>query len=73
MYDVPPAVREKKLLYITSIDRARFRHPVVPGDQIRYEIDILRLRETFCKLQARAMVGDVLAAEAKLSSSMVDR
>lgn len=67
------AERAAKLLYFTSIERARFRRPVVPGDQIRYEIDVIRHRGDHCKLAARAMVGDTLAAEARLSSSMVPR
>ena len=67
------AERAAKLLYFTSIERARFRRPVTPGDQIRYEIDVIRHRGDHCKLAAKAMVGDVLAAEARLSSSMVPR
>lgn len=65
--------RDKKLLYFIAIDRARFRRPVVPGDQVRYEIDVLRLRESVCKLKAAAYVDDKLVAEAVLSSAMVDR
>ncbi|MCB1054096.1 MAG: 3-hydroxyacyl-ACP dehydratase FabZ [Acidobacteria bacterium] len=65
--------RDQKLLYFMGIDRARFRRPVTPGDQLRYEIDVLRLRESFCKVQAKAMVDGKLAAEAELSSGIVDR
>lgn len=65
--------RDKKLLYFMGIDRARFRRPVTPGDQLRYEIDVIRLRESFCKVQARALVDGRLAAEAVLSSGIVDR
>ena len=65
--------RKNKLLYFTTIERARFRRPVVPGDQIRYEIEVLRHRGNNCKLQARALVDGNLAAEAKISSAMVDR
>lgn len=67
------AEREAKLLYFTSIERARFRRPVTPGDQIRYEIDVIRHRGDHCKLSAKAMIGTALAAEARLSSSMVPR
>lgn len=67
------AERNAKLLYFTAIERARFRRPVVPGDQIRYEIDVIRHRGDHCKMAARAMVGSALAAEARLSSSMVPR
>ncbi|MEM6796750.1 MAG: thioesterase family protein, partial [Acidobacteriota bacterium] len=68
-----PEERKKKLLYFTGIERARFRRPVVPGDQIRYEVDVLRHRGDTCRLQASVLVDGKLAAEAKLSSTMVDR
>jgi beta-hydroxyacyl-ACP dehydratase FabZ len=69
--DVPD--RESKLLYFAAIDEARFRRPVVPGDQIRYEIEVLKLRATYCKLKGKALVDGELAAEAVLSSVMVGR
>ena len=46
------ADREKKLLYFVSIDNARFRRPVIPGDQLRIEMDVLAWRGGFCKLRA---------------------
>ena len=49
--------REKKLLYFVAIDDARFRRPVVPGDQLRIEVNVLAWRGTFCKLQGRATRG----------------
>jgi 3-hydroxyacyl-[acyl-carrier-protein] dehydratase len=64
--------REKKLLYFVAIDDARFRRPVVPGDQLRIEVNVLAWRGTFCKLQGRASVGGELAAEATLMCKMVD-
>jgi 3-hydroxyacyl-[acyl-carrier-protein] dehydratase len=64
--------REKKLLYFVAIDDARFRRPVVPGDQLRMEVNVLAWRGTFCKLQGRASVGGELAAEATLMCKMVD-
>ena len=71
LHDMPD--RREKLLYFTGIERARFRRPVVPGDQVRMEIDILNLRAAFCRLQAKALVDGKLAAEAILSSAMVAR
>lgn len=65
--------RERKLLYFASIEEARFRRPVVPGDQVRYEIEVIKLRKTYCKLTAKALVDGEVAAEAVLSSVMVDR
>ena len=65
--------RSQKLLYFMSIERARFRRPVVPGDQLRYEVEILRMRSTICKLQGRATVDGELVAEAVCMSAMIDR
>lgn len=66
--------REKKLLYFVSIDNARFRRPVVPGDQLKIEMKVLAWRERggFCKLEGRATVQGELAAEATLMCKMVD-
>jgi beta-hydroxyacyl-ACP dehydratase FabZ len=71
LHDLPE--REKKLLYFTAIEGAKFRRPVVPGDQVRYEIEVLRLRALYCRLSGRALVDGQLAAEAVVSSAMVDR
>lgn len=71
LHDKPPA--ERQLVYLTGIERARFRRPVVPGDQLRYEVEVVNLRERHCKLTARALVEDKVAAEVILSSAMVDR
>ena len=65
--------RESKLLYFVAIDEARFRRPVVPGDQLRIEVDVISWRTTFCKLGGKAFVGDELAAEATLMCKTVDR
>jgi len=67
------AERADKLLLFTGIEKARFRRPVVPGDQLRYEVEVLRLRDRYSRLQGRALVGGELAAEAIISSAMVDR
>lgn len=64
---------EKKLLYFTGIDRARFRRPVVPGDQIRFELKILQRRQQVCRMWGEAYVDGKLVAEAELSSVVVDR
>jgi len=71
LHDIPD--RQSKLLLFASIEEAKFRRPVVPGDQIRYEIEVLRLRSTYCKLAGKALVDGQLAAEAVLSSAMVSR
>lgn len=65
--------RDGKLLYFTSIERARFRRPVVPGDQARYEVEVLQRRKRFARLGGKVWVGEELAADAVITSAMVDR
>ncbi len=65
--------RENKLLYFVAIDDARFRRPVVPGNQLRLEVDVVSWRTTFCKLAGKAFVEGELAAEATLMCKMIDR
>ncbi len=65
--------REKKLLYFVAVDAARFRRPVVPGEQLRLEVTVASWRGNFCKLEGRATVNGELAAEATLMCKMVDR
>jgi beta-hydroxyacyl-ACP dehydratase FabZ len=71
LHDIPE--RDQKLLYFMAIEKARFRKPVVPGDQLRYEVEVLRMRATTCKLAGRAIVDGEVAAEAVCLSAMVDR
>ncbi len=65
--------REKKLLYFVAVDGARFRRPVVPGDQLRLEVTVLSWRGNFCKFEGKATVHGELVAEATLMCKMVDR
>ncbi len=65
--------RENKLLFFVAVDGARFRRPVVPGDQLRIEMDVLSWRGDFCKLEGKAFVDGQLAAEGTLMCKMVDR
>jgi len=64
---------QKKLLYMAGVDRAKFRRPVVPGDQLRLEAEIVALKMRTCKCRARALVDGALCAEAELTSVLVDR
>jgi 3-hydroxyacyl-[acyl-carrier-protein] dehydratase len=65
--------REHKLLYFVAVDDARFRRPVLPGEQLRLEVNVLSWRGNFCKLEGKATVDGQLAAEATLMCKMVDR
>ena len=65
--------RETKLVFFTGIDNAKFRRPVVPGDQLRMELTVLRLRPRYIRLRGEAYVDSQLVAEAEIASSLVDR
>jgi 3-hydroxyacyl-[acyl-carrier-protein] dehydratase len=71
LHDLPE--RAGKLVYFMGIEEAKFRRPVVPGDQVRYEVEVLRLRSMHSKLAGKVLVDGQLAAEAVISSAMVDR
>jgi 3-hydroxyacyl-[acyl-carrier-protein] dehydratase len=65
--------RESKLLYFTSIEEARFRRPVVPGDQLRIEATVVRYRMGYAKLRAEAFVDGQLVADATITSVLADK
>src|SRR4051812_18980393 len=65
--------RESKLMVFTGIERAKFRKPVTPGDQVRVEVDVLAWRSTAVKMQGHAYVGDKLACEAIVTCQLVSR
>jgi UDP-3-O-[3-hydroxymyristoyl] N-acetylglucosamine deacetylase/3-hydroxyacyl-[acyl-carrier-protein] dehydratase len=64
---------EGKLVYFLAIDKAKFRRPVLPGDQIRFELEMVNLKGPFCKMAGKAFVDDALVAEADLMSKIVER
>ena len=65
--------RGKKLVYFMGIDQARFRQPVVPGDQLRLVVEVIKLKSRHGKLRGEAFVRGKLVAEAEILSSIVDR
>jgi beta-hydroxyacyl-ACP dehydratase FabZ len=60
---------EGKISYFAAIDNARFRRPVVPGDQLRMEIEIIKAKPRLSKVHAKAMVDGQVASEADLMFS----
>ena len=62
-----------KLVYFTSIESAKFRKPVVPGDQLRLEAEVIESKMRICKIQAKAYVDGQRVAEGVLMSTLVDR
>ena len=65
--------RENKLVYFAGIDEAKFRKPVVPGDQLRLEMAVIKHRPSFARISGKAFVGETLVAEALLSCALADR
>lgn len=67
-----PSLKGRKAMYFAGIDKARFRRPVIPGDQLIMTVDLMTVRGTFIKVHADARVDGQLAAEAELMSSLLD-
>ncbi len=67
------ADRDKKLVVFTGIERAKFRRPVTPGDQLRIEVDVLAFRSRAGRIAGRATVEGKLACEATLTCQVVTR
>lgn len=64
---------ESKLVYFMGIDNAKFRRPVLPGDQLVFDLQLTKLKSRTCKMLGKAFVSGQLVAEAELLSSIVDR
>ena len=65
-------IRENRVVYFMTIEKARFRKPVRPGDMLRMEVKALRRRGTVWRFAGEAFVGDVLCAEAQFSAMIQD-
>ena len=58
--------KEGEIAYFMSIDKAKFRRKVVPGDTLRMEVKVTRMRSRMAAVEAKAFVGDELASQAEL-------
>ena len=65
--------REDKLMVFTGIERARFRRPVMPGDQLRIEVEVKARRGTAVRMEGKAFVGEKRVAEATVTCQLVPR
>jgi beta-hydroxyacyl-ACP dehydratase FabZ len=65
--------RESKLVYFMGIDNVRFRKPVLPGDQLLMEVEMLQLRGKVAKMKGTARVDGKVVAEAEMLAGLVDR
>jgi len=64
---------ENKVVYFMSIDKAKFRSPVTPGDQLVYKLSVIKHRGAIWQLDAKAYVDDKLVAQAELKAMIVDK
>ena len=67
------ASADDKLVYFMSIDKARFRHPVVPGDLLRIPVKLLRARAPVWRFSGEGYVDGKLCAEAEFSAMIMDK
>ena len=58
------------VVYLTGIDKAKFRKPIIPGDQLRLQVTVVKRRPPFWKMEGQAFVGEDLVCEAE-STAMV--
>ena len=68
-----PDKAEDKVVYFMGVDKAKFRIPVVPGDQIRLVLTVLKQRRAIWKFKGEAFVDDNLVAEAELMATIMDK
>ena len=64
---------KNKVIYFMSIDKAKFRTPVKPGDKLDYKIEIIKLKGNIIVLDGKAYVDDKIVAQAELKAMVVDK
>jgi beta-hydroxyacyl-[acyl carrier protein] dehydratase FabZ len=64
---------ESKVVYFMSLDNVKFRRPVKPGDQIRFELEIVQIRGSVCKMHGVGKVEGEVVAEADMAAMVRDR
>ncbi|HEX7241592.1 MAG TPA: bifunctional UDP-3-O-[3-hydroxymyristoyl] N-acetylglucosamine deacetylase/3-hydroxyacyl-ACP dehydratase [Longimicrobiaceae bacterium] len=64
---------EDKIVYFMSLDNVKWRRPVTPGDQIRFEVEVLQIRGATCRMKGVGTVDGVVVAEAEMMARVVDR
>lgn len=63
---------ERKIVLLSKVDNTKFRKPIVPGDQVRLEIVLLKLRSKFAQISGKAYVGKEIAAEGEMFASVLE-
>jgi 3-hydroxyacyl-[acyl-carrier-protein] dehydratase len=62
----------KTTMYLAGIDEAKFRRPVLPGDQLRFEVEVIKKRPPFWKMQGKAYVDNEIACEAVVTAMVME-
>ena len=70
---VPEEQRKQTVVYFMSLDNVKFRRPVVPGDQLRQELEMVQFRGKTCRMSGKAYVDGNLVCEADMMARVVDR
>jgi beta-hydroxyacyl-ACP dehydratase FabZ len=70
---VPADQVKNKVIFFMTIDKAKFRKPVVPGDQVRFELEVIRMRSNTMSFKGRASVDGTVVAEAEMMAMIVER
>jgi len=73
MTDVTEEEIQNKVVYFMSIDKAKFRNPVKPGDQLEYRVSVIKNKGAIWLLKGEAYVDDKLTSEAELKAMIVDK
>ncbi len=64
---------QSKVVYFMSLDDVKFRRPVMPGDQLLFELEMLQLRGRTCKMRGETRVDGEVVAEASMMARVVDK
>jgi 3-hydroxyacyl-[acyl-carrier-protein] dehydratase len=73
MDDMTEEEAANKVVYFMSIDKAKFRAPVKPGDKLEYRISVIKHKGSIWMLDGKAYVDDILVSQAELKAMIVDK
>ncbi|MGB0908854.1 MAG: 3-hydroxyacyl-ACP dehydratase FabZ [Nitrospirales bacterium] len=62
----------RPIVYLAGVDKAKFRKPVIPGDQLRVEIEVLKRKSSFWKMQGRTSVDSQVVCEAEMTAMVTN-